>query len=184
MKRQHIVSQYLRNIALRAAACLLGLLVISGCTKSEDQRRFEREAATPPKNYTARNAEGDILHDQVDPDDWRIGPMFSAAVDVQTSAFPNPVSPNQQVRIILDINPNAGAGSLSALDVYAFSETIDDITPSLYYRSGNSLDPGFHTITLSADQFHRQGASFSSLYRLLIYDDNGNLITYGDVQVD
>ncbi|MDZ7771861.1 MAG: hypothetical protein U5K31_03860 [Balneolaceae bacterium] len=175
-----------RMTAARAAACLLALLLLAGCTKSEDQRRFEREATTPPSNYTARNAQGHLVNEQEDPDDWRIGPMFSGILEVEISAFPNPVSPNQQVRILLQITTSTGMGSLSGLDVYAFRETFDNITTSLYYRSGSEIEPGLHTITLSADQFHRSGVGVSSLYRILIYDDSmqGNLITYGDVQVE
>lgn len=162
---------------LTAAAVFL--LIVS-CSKSGDQRQFEQEAFTVPQNITATDAHGAPIPDRNDPDDWRIGPMFGGLVAVGTPAWPNPVPVNTTFRIELDIR---GIESVSGLEVWAFAEP-DRLMGPVFMEDEHSLAGGLYTITLSSNQFHNPTTALTDLYRILIYDGNENLITYGDVQVE
>lgn len=157
------------------------IAAVASCSKSGDQREFERDAFTFPQNYTATDAHGALLPNATDPDDWRIGPMFGGLVAVSTPAWPNPVNLNNSFQIELDIR---GIESVSGLEVLAFDEPGQPLIGPLYLEDEGALSGGLHTITLSPGQFHNPETSITDLYRILIYDGNQNLITYGDVQIE
>lgn len=153
-----------------------------GCSKSDDQVEFEREARSLPENITERNGNGEIVDNAEDSDDWRIGPMFQGLVEVETSAYPNPVNVNARVRIDLYLT---GVDAVRGLEVVVFQEP-DFLIGPVYVENGSSLSPGDLTINLNPTEFapDNNPERAVGLNRILIYDGNENLITYGDVEVE
>lgn len=164
---------------------LLGAALLYGCSKSDDQRKFENAAFKTPSGITEMAANGRVTDNgNEDPDDWQIGPMFQGLIELSSpaiGAYPNPVNLNTSLRIDLDIK---GIESISGLQVYVFSSP-ERLTGPIYQNTQSSLPPGVMTITLDPAQFSSSGAGSqaSGIYRILIYDNRQNLITYGDVQV-
>lgn len=159
---------------------VLPILLIS-CTITPDQREFENEAYSIPSNYTPTNIHGEVTEQgEVDPDDWRIGPMFSGIVEVQEYAYPNPVPPNSAVRIDLYF---LDSSRISGLTVLGFSNDPNDRS-FIQSEDGSGINDGVFTLRLNSNTFYQQGVGSSPLYRVLIYDQNNNLITYGDIKVE
>lgn len=161
---------------------LLGCL-FAGCSKSDDQRDFENEALTSPEGITRTDANGNVQ--QTDPDDWRISPMYSGLVSVGTPddqpPYPNPLSFNQNLTINIYIR---SIETLNRLEVYSFRFPDQANSPAIAIRDDLS-SPTLETITLSGQIITGAsgGSQAAGLYRILIYDGNQNLITYGDVEV-
>lgn len=157
-----------------------GFLVFS-CTKSSDQRRFEEQGFSTPENITEMTADGNPVENRTDPDDWRIGPMFQGLIDITTPAYPNPVSLNAPLEIDIDVK---GIESIKGLVVFVFSNP-DNIEGPIFMTNESELSPGIITVRLDPAQFSQvgSGGQASNLYRILIFDRQENLISYGDVQV-
>lgn len=157
----------------------LASLLAVGCSKSDDQRRFEDRAQVPPKGITEMTADGKAVPDKEDPDDWNISPMFAGLIEVETPAYPNPVALNSNLRIDLYIR---GLETISALEVYAFKFPSDIY--SLYIEE-NLSSTTLVTINLNAESVSNSsgGSQASGIYRILIYDGRQNLITYGDIRL-
>jgi len=151
------------------------------CSESEDQRNFEKRALLPPSGIMAMNANGAPADGgEEDSDDWQIAPEFQGSIDVQTAAFPNPVSLNSTFEILIEIQ---SLQSISGLQVFAFQQPNNLIGP-LFQQTGE-LNPGFNTIQLSPRQFASEAVTgnLGSLYRIIIYSTRQEVITYGDVQI-
>ncbi len=164
---------------------LIGLvalpLLLTSCTITPDQREFENEAYSIPSNYTPTNIHGEVTDQgEFDPDDWRIGPMFSGIVELEEYAHPNPSPPNSVVRITLYFNDSS---RISGLTVLGFSNDPND-RAFIQSEPGSEINDGLFTLRLNSNTFYQEGVGGSPLYRVLIYDQNNNLITYGDVKVE
>lgn len=155
----------------------LGLLI--SCSKSNDQRKFENQAFSFPENIAEYNANGQPVENRDDPDDWRIGPDFSGLIKIQTPAHPNPVNLNSSITIDIDV---AGFEAINGLEVYVFRDPANLIGP-VFVSDQSPLPPGVTTVIMDPSQF-AQSSSGSQLYRILIYDNRENLISYGDIQVN
>jgi len=154
-------------------------LLINACSKSNDQRDFEDRALTPPQNISEFTANGQPVPDRNDPDDWRIGPMFRGLIDIETPAHPNPVNFNSSFTINIDVK---GFDAINGLEIFAFQDPQQFIGP-VFVSNETTLPPGITTVIIEPSQF-AQAASGSSLFRIVIFDNNENLISYGDVQVN
>lgn len=159
---------------------LLLCLVIQACTVNQDQQQFENEAFTIPSNFTPVDVHGDIDEERRDPDDWRIGPMFSGSVEISRPATPNPVAFNSHFEIELFFN---SSDRISGLEVLAFRDDPERPT-FILEESGSDVDNGLFSIRLTPADFHTGGVGMEPLYRILIFDANNNLITYGDVKIN
>lgn len=154
------------------------LFTFSACSKSDDQRRFEDEASVEPQGITETTASGEVLAE--DPGDWRISPMYQGLITVQP-AYPNPVDFNANLILQVDFNvPNA----VSYIGIYYFELPTIPFGPIEQLDQSNLMT--FNTITIPASAFASEsgGSSGSTrTFRILIYDGNENLITYGDVRI-
>lgn len=159
---------------------LLLCLVIQACTVNQDQEQFENEAFTLPSNFTPTDVHGDIDEERKDPDDWRIGPMFSGAVEILYPANPNPVTFNSHFEIELWFN---SSDRISGLNVLAFRDNPEQ-PMFILEEPGSDIDNGVFSIRLTPADFHTEGVGTEPLYRILIFDANENLITYGDVKIN
>ncbi|HET6527693.1 MAG TPA: hypothetical protein VFG39_02990 [Balneolaceae bacterium] len=158
---------------------LAGVL-LAGCSKSDDQRDFENGAFAVPRGITEMTANGTVVPDKEDPEDWRIAPMYRGLIDIETPAYPNPVALNSSFRIDLYIT---GLETISALKVYAF-ELPGKLYVPIYVRE-NLSSTSLVTINLNAAAVANSsaGSQAAGLYRILIYDGRQNLISYGDVRI-
>lgn len=152
-------------------------LVFSGCTQSDDQRRFEDEAFTPPDGIAEMTPDGEIISE--DPDDWRISPMYEALVDVDP-VYPNPVPFNSYVYLNIIINSQ---DAVDRIDIWTFK--FPDQTRS----TGVILDQsmlifGSNLVSIPSNSIAGGTGSGSGIYRILVLDGRENVITYGDVRVE
>ncbi len=164
-------------------AALLACLLLLGCSKSDDQKKFEQQAYSIPENYTAMNANGRPAGSgQTDPDDWRISPAYQGLIEVSTPAYPNPVSLNSSLRIDIDI---LGFESVPGLEVYTLRQ-VNNLFGPIVQLDQSELSPGLRVLVMDPSSF--SGASSSQnatgLNRIIIFDGRDNVITYGDVRVN
>ncbi len=162
------------------------ILLLAGCSKSDDQRRFENEAHSIPDGITEMGTDGERTENgEIDPDDWKISPVYSGQLEVDTPAFPNPVPLNSNLQIHISIN--FSPDNLSRIEVFAFKQPDQQPTHIGNFEH-QGLTIGLIDINLNAQSIigsSDTGHSPSDKYRILIYDDNQrNLITYGDVQIE
>lgn len=157
-----------------------------GCSKSDDQRRFENRALSEPHGITEMNVHAQRTENgEYDPDDWQISPVYSGQLEIDAPAFPNPVHLNQNLQIHISIlyPPD----NLSSIEVYAFK--YPDQQPYFLHTIENQeFTGGLVAISLNPQNIASStssGSTSSNIYRILLYDDGQrNLITYGDVQIE
>lgn len=167
-------SRFLKTIILPA----LVVLVLLGCKRDASQDSFEREAFRTPENFTRTDSNGKIL--QNDPDDWRIAPMFQGIVDIMNPAYPNP-STGARFTIELMVS---GFDAINGLEVYA--RDLRGLPYIIYQDTRRPLPPGIIDLFIEPSWLaaSRVYSEAIGLNRIFIYDAMGNLITYGDLQVD
>ncbi len=156
----------------------VSMLMLTQCgTSDEAQRKFEQEAFRFPSGFTRTSESGDII--EIDPDDWRVSPLYEAFVEV-TPAYPNPTT-GQNVNIELLIT---GLGAVNGLEIYFFDDR--DNLRLLYFDERIPLPTGFTSLSINPIEFSESGtiAGALGLHRILIYDRRGNIITYGDIKVE
>lgn len=155
-------------------------LVLAGCSKSDDQRKFENRAFTEPSGITEMNVNGQrVQNGEYDVDDWTIGPMFGGLVEIATPAFPNPVPLNSTLRIDIEI---LGYNPVSGMEIYSF-RFPDENPVGLNIIDQSELSPGILTININPQQIAGSTPG-QGTYRILIYDGRQNLISYGDVRIE
>lgn len=153
----------------------INLIILSGCSQNSDQREFEKQAFSEPTGITETDQIGAKIGN-VDPDDWRIAPFFQGDIELITPPSPNPVLSNGNLRIEIQIN---------------FLERINGIfifvyrPPSIYPVDERSQVPtGNTTFTIPAIIIAGDNSTPQGLYRIIIQDETGNVITYGDVKIE
>lgn len=160
-----------------------GCLLLAGCSKSDDQREFENQARTEPEGITETDSNGNII--DTDPDDWQISPLYRGLITIGTPddqpPYPNPLSFNQELTINIYIR---SLETLNRLEVRTFEFPSQENFPLTPVRDDIST-PTLETITLSGQLISGSsgGSQASGLYRILIYDGQQNLITYGDIRI-
>lgn len=161
----------------------VGCLLMASCSKSDDQRDFESRALSEPNRITETDNNGNIVNS--DPDDWQIGPMYQGLISIGTPdnqpPYPNPLSFNQELTINIYIR---SIETLSRIEIYSFEFPSEANSPAIAIRE-NISSPSLETISLSGQLISGTsgGSQAAGLYRILIYDGEQNLITYGDVQI-
>ncbi|KPQ00518.1 MAG: lipoprotein of unknown function DUF3359 [Bacteroidetes bacterium HLUCCA01] len=161
-------------------ACLIVLTVIvsGGCTSNSDQEEFERQAFITPANITRTTAGGEVQ--QNDPDDWRIAPMFQGFAEIIQPPYPNP-SAGQRFTLEILVT---GLESIFGLEIY--TRTTFGRPVLIYTDSRRPLPPGLTDVLIEPAWLSASGTYSGAigLHRIFIYDASGNMITYGDLQVD
>ncbi len=160
------------------------IIAAFACSESEQQQDFEDEALQPPAGITAMTATGvPAENSETDPSDWRTAPDFSGLFEVTTPAFPNPVSFNSNFEILIDVK---ALDAINGLYVYAFQQSSDLATaPLLEVRQG-TLQPGLQSIIINPQEFAASTGTgtFGNTWRIIFYDRQQTVITYGDVIVE
>ena len=160
------------------------LLAAYGCSKSDDQRKFEQQALSEPAGITETNASGEVTG-TTDGDDWRVGPMYRGLIQIGTGdsqpPFPNPLPYNQSLTVQVNFNV---PDPVNALDIRRFRLPSDAQFEQLRYLSQDELS-SYNNISLSGSIIAEgPGSEGSGLYRILIYDGKQNLISYGDIEIE
>lgn len=169
--------------AYRSIPLLVVLLLLTGCDVSDAQREFEADAAAPPAGITPTDADGNVVGTP-DPDDWRSSPLFPSVTVLP--AYPNPVPFGFVAPVTIEVsipftNVVAGGLVLLAIDnrpLGRFAVVLDQVPPESVF-------------TLTSLRFTRSDLQVAlnlpdprGLYRLIIRDGSGRLISYGDVRIE
>ena len=157
----------------------LFIFFVSGCSQSDDQREFERDAFNIPEGFTQTNGRGEIVDDNIDPDDWRIAPFFQGLISFNRYPHPNPVLTNDRITIEFFVT---GVDAVSGIRVFAV-HNINNLS-FLYEDNRTPLPTGLHSISLNPLQIAQTPENPQGLYRIVIEDGNRNVITYGDVKIE
>lgn len=154
------------------------LLLIVSCTRNDDQRAFEQSAYQRPQGITETNNLGEIQND--DEDDWRISPLFEGLIRI-SPPFPNPVVTNQAITFEIDVT---GVQAISGLEVIVWFNTNRFNT--VYFDNQSPLPPGLTTFQINPLELSEFGTveSARGTHRVIIFDGNQQMISYGDIRVE
>lgn len=152
--------------------------MIVSCNQSDDQRKFEQEAISLPENITETNENGEIVEGHEDPDDWRIAPFFQGVVYVDPP-FPNPMLSTDRINLYIQVTGVDGVSGLRVLVLYN-----ENSFREVYQDPQSPLPTGLTSVSLSALEIAQFPNNPEGLYRIIIEDRNGAIITYGDVRIE
>lgn len=154
------------------------VLVFTTCKRDSAQEQFEREAFAQPNNITRTDANANILSN--DPDDWRIAPLFQSFVEINAPAYANPsIGLRFTIEILI-----TGLEAVSGLEIYARDNFGRPYI--IYTDNRRPLPPGIIDIFIDPTWLTptRVYSNAIGLHRIFIYDQSGNMITYGDLLVE
>lgn len=159
-----------------------GIAALASCSESEDQRDFREQALSGPSGIMAMTVNGTPVEDgENDADDWRTAPAFTGLTGVEvTPVFPNPVSFNSSFELQVNIK---GSGFVNGLQIFAFQDPND---PTLLRTESQTQNARLCTFRISPQEFASSAGTgnLGNLYRIVIYDGRGDIISYGDVQIE
>lgn len=148
------------------------------CATSTDQRDFERDALQDPAGITRTNAQGQV--ESQDDDDWRIAPLFQALIEVRPP-FPNPATVGDRITFEISVT---GVQAIEGIIVFERlnNGNLSELFTTVDTQSSTTfivfeLDP------LLLQNFGN-GNGQIGLHRILIYDFNNQLISYGDIEIE
>lgn len=154
------------------------LTLFVGCGQSDDQRKFEQQALQPANGFTRTTPDGEIIEN--DPDDWRVAPFFQGLVEI-SAAYPNPVLTNNLVTIEFFVT---GIEAVMGLEVVV--RYNDGFFRSVFINDTAPFPPGLTLVQINPLELGRFGNAESAigLHRVIFFDRNENIITYGDIMVE
>ena len=161
---------------VRPAPFLLLAVFVAGCGATdvrEAQRLFEAEAFTLPASGFTETPDGVTVRDE-DPQDWRIAPRFLGDFELTLPPYPNPVGRGESIQLLGTFADRNGA-----LIPYRLTRDGDLLRIEGACVSGSTLAPA-PVYTVFADCI---GLGESGLFRLVLLDGRGDVVTYGDVSV-
>ena len=148
--------------------------MLVSCTNDDAQLKFETQAYVEPSNFTETDGTGNIVRE--DADDWRISPLYIGLADV-FPIFPNPVLYGSTAELEVELS---GAPVSSALELGFLTETNN-------WVSLQSLDvtSDFEIFSFRVDtrQFGASAEQARGLHRILLFDGNQRMISYGDILI-
>ena len=166
--------------ALAMLRTVLFVLLVSatGCDSGlgEAQRQFDAEALLGrPEGFTEIEiVDGTARVVREDLDDWRLGPAFLVNTQVTQRPVPNPVGPRQEFTLTLFTDGLPGGILLRRLDARGDAVVIPGT------RRPEASQRGFYAFTLDGDDV---AGGIDGLYRVVVEDGRGRIVTYGDVLV-
>ena len=153
----------------RLSILVLLFFTLSSCDSQQQQDEFEQSAGDIANDFAKTDSQGSILDD--DKDDWRTAPIYGGKVRFDP-AYPNPATIDF-VTIpvtVLEFNAIQGGLRIRARDGNGNFRTLDDIL--------DATDPGAYIFRFSPALLARTG-----LVRLFIFDQLGELVSYGDLMI-
>ena len=161
--------QILMSSSLRLLFVVV-LATIVACDSTDSQDDFVQAASSPPSGITRTDASGQVTSE--DTDDWRTSPFFVGKVFVDP-AYPNPAQVGSTITVqirVLQFGDISGRLVLRA-------EVGDDLVPLDELIDTSS--PGAYIMQFSGAQLGRTG-----LHRLYIFDEFGEIVSYGDLLIE
>ena len=175
---------------MRALPLLLGFALpfgvlaaattLAACDTAGLQADFRIAALAPPMGFTRTDAAGAVVG-TADPDDWRTAPIYGPAavtsVDVQP-IYPNPAS--GVVTLVVNVRSGTIVGGVRVVGyveregqlptTFTLADEPDGRGPVIVTSFNLASSPGF-----------RQGGG---LRRVVLFDGQGDVISYGDLMVE
>lgn len=158
-----------RRLSRELSAIFLLSMIAIACDSGSSQEDFVKAATAPPRGITTTDASGQIVAE--DTDDWRTAPFFVGKV-VVNPAYPNPTTAGGTVTVplrILQFDDISGGLSLRA-EVGDQFRLLDELI--------DTSSPGAYIMQFSAAQIGESG-----LQRVFILDNFGEIVSYGDIQI-
>lgn len=151
-------------------------LVSISCTSNDAQEDFERLAFSQAEGITQTDNNSTIIGEP-DEDDWRSSPFYSAIASIEP-AFPNPILYGTTATIDVDMRGNS-LTSLLELGYFDFQNrwTQLDLREDISEFSTTPL-------TINSELFGSNADLARGLYRLVIFDANQRVVTYGDIEIE
>lgn len=148
---------------------LLALVAVwSGCDTQGEQDAFAERASRAPSGFTQTDASGRVISE--DTDDWNTSPVYLGIVRI-SPARPNPTAGDFVTIPVSIIEFNAVRGRL-VLRGFNSSDALvllDDIPG----------DIGGASFTFAPGLLGRKG-----LQRVFIFDQGGEIVSYGDIMIE
>ena len=163
----------------RTAALLLPLLALAslplaGCDALDGQSEFEQDAFRAASGIARTDESGNVIAD--DPDDWRTAPLYAfSGFQVVLRAYPNPARLDQGVTIQV----RAGDAIPGGLRIVAYRAGLRRPIPG---QQDDVPGPGTYTFTFFPGEI--PGAQPGDLWRLVFFDGQSHVVTYGDLQIE
>jgi hypothetical protein len=152
---------------------LMAALLVPGCDSAEEQNQFALDAGRAASGFTrVRQVDNDYEIVDEDEDDWRIAPVFRGQIDVEP-ARPNPVGVGLAFIPLRIVSP--GVVQRLALRVQNVEQGRTEPVTEIVDAS----TVGAYELTFSQAQLPGKG-----LHRMFVFDEFGEIVTYGDVMVE
>ncbi len=164
-------------ISFRLFLILIVSFFVASCTNNDAQVKFEQQAFSDANGITRTNQNGGI-EGEPDDDDWRTSPFYSGLVTVEP-AFPNPVLYGTTTEINMDFVGNSFT-SYVQLVYFDFNDR-----PTQLAERFDILENDFFTLRFNAGELFGSDVSTArGTYRLIIFDGNNRVISYGDITIE
>lgn len=154
------------------------LLLTAACSNNDAQQEFESQAYQPAEGITQTDNNSTIIGD-ADPDDWRTSPFYSGLAVIQP-IFPNPVPYGSSATLEVQLN---GSSFTSILDL-RFFDTFTNTWQQVEFRDDVSGDFSLTTMRIDPKFFGSNVEIARGTYRLVLFDGNQRIITYGDITIE
>ncbi|GAB5408284.1 MAG: hypothetical protein BalsKO_06490 [Balneolaceae bacterium] len=151
-------------------------ITILSCTSNDAQESFERQAFSQAEGITQTDNNSNVVGEP-DEDDWRTSPFYSAIANVEP-AFPNPILYGTTATIDIDMRGNS-LTSLLELGYFDFQDrwTQLDLREDISEFSTTPL-------TINSQIFGTNASLARGFYRVVVFDGNQRVITYGDIEIE
>ncbi|MEM1055888.1 MAG: hypothetical protein AAGI52_10200 [Bacteroidota bacterium] len=134
----------------------------------EAQRQFELAAIGLPSGYTRTDADGDVI--SRDEADWNVSPLYQSSFTLTFPPYPNAASFTQNVQFAGTYSAG-GAGLVpyrinprgDLVRILGITGSTDGTAPLFSFPAGQLGEAGLHRVVLT--------------------DNLGRFVTYGDIQV-
>lgn len=152
---------------------VIALFLVS-CSNDDAQSDFESQAYGEAANFTETSFQGDIV--RIDSDDWRISPLYIGLITVQP-AYPNPIQYGSNLELEVDLN---GLPVNSVLELGFLNPSNQWI---FLQQQEVIFDFDTKVFRIDTRQFGGSAEQARGLRRMLLFDGNQRLITYGDILI-
>ncbi len=164
----------------RFAAALALAALLPACDAFEQQNAFRLAALAEPSGITRTDTEGNVL--DTDPNDWRVSPLYGPAADIRVSvvspAYPNPAQEDDLVTLRLLVEGASIPGGLSLVGLVEQDGRLRYVELDPGQPGQGFVDFAFRP----AQQF--TFAQGGGLRRLVVFDGQGEPVTYGDLLIE
>ncbi|MEQ9308555.1 MAG: hypothetical protein RLN90_03815 [Balneolaceae bacterium] len=154
-------------------------LAVLSCTNNDAQQEFERQALSLPEGITRTDNDTNIIGD-ADDDDWRSSPFYTGIAFIEP-AFPNPILYGTTANLDVDMNGN----SLTSILELGFFDLSIPSNPWIQLELKEDITEfSFPSFIINSNFFGSNAEQARGFYRLIVFDGNNRVVTYGDIQIE